>query len=62
MKLLEGISPSAIAHQYGTSAEMIRLHCSHLTAQMFKKELIGNESGELTKLVRKCADLEYGFA
>jgi integrase len=57
MKLLEGISPTVIAHQCGTSAEMIRLHYSHLTAQMFKKELIGNESGELTKLVRKYADL-----
>lgn len=57
MKLLEGISPTVIAHQCGTSPEMIRLHYSHLTAQMFKKELIGNESGELTKLVRKYADL-----
>lgn len=30
---------------------------SHLTTQMFKKELIGDESAELTKLVRKYADL-----
>lgn len=57
MKLLEGISPTVIAHQCGTSPEMIRLHYSHLTAQMFKKELVGNDTAPLTKLVQTYANL-----
>lgn len=45
------------AKQRGTSAAMIKLHYSHITSLMYTKELIGNESGKLTKLVRRYADL-----
>ncbi len=57
LKLLEGLKPDVIARQCGTSPEMIHLHYSHLTSLMHTKELIGNESGALTQLVRKYADL-----
>lgn len=58
MKLLEGVPAAVIAKQCGTSTAMIELHYSHITSLMYTKELIGNELGELTKLVRKYADLE----
>lgn len=57
LKLLEGVPPAVVAKQCGTSTAMIELHYSHLTSQMYAKELIGNEAGELTKLVRKYSDL-----
>ena len=57
MQLLERVSPDVIAHQCGTSADMIRLHYNHLTAQVFKKELIGNPDSPLTKLARQYANL-----
>ena len=57
LKLLEGLSPGVIASQCGTSPAMIELHYSHLTSLMYTKELIGNESAELTQLVRQYADL-----
>ena len=57
LKLLEGVSPAVIARQCGTSTAMIETHYSHLTALMHTEQLIGNESGELTKLVRRYADL-----
>ena len=57
LKLLEGVPANVVAHQCGTSPDMIQLHYSHLTSLMYAKELIGNESGELTKLVKKYADL-----
>jgi integrase len=57
MQLMEKVSPEVIAHQCGTSAEMIRLHYNHLTSQVFKKELIGNPDSPLTKLVRQYANL-----
>lgn len=59
MQLLEKVSPEVIAHQCGTSAEMIRLHYNHLTSQVFKKELIGNPDSPLTKLVRQYANLGH---
>ena len=57
MKLLEGVPAAVIAKQCGTSTAMIELHYSHVTPLMYTKELIGNEAGELTKLVRLYADL-----
>ena len=57
MKLLEGVPAAVIAKQCGTSTAMIELHYSHITPMMFTKELIGNEAGDLTKLVRQYADL-----
>ena len=57
MKLLEGVPAAVIAKQCGTSTAMIELHYSHVTPLMYTKELIGNEAGELTKLVRQYADL-----
>jgi integrase len=57
MKLLEGLSAAVIAKQCGTSTTMIELHYSHITPLMYTKELIGNELGELTKLVRLYSDL-----
>lgn len=57
MKLLEGVPAAVIAKQCGTSTAMIELHYSHITSLMYTKELVGNESGELTKLVRRYADL-----
>lgn len=57
MKLIEGVSPAVIASQCGTSTAMIETFYSHITSLMYKKELVGNEAGELTKLVRKYADL-----
>lgn len=57
MKLLEGVPAAVIAKQCGTSAAMIELHYSHLTSLMYTKELVGNDAGELTKLVRRYADL-----
>src|ERR1035437_1514705 len=57
MKLLEGVPAAVIAKQCGTSTAMIELHYSHITPLMYTKELIGNEAGDLTKLVRLYADL-----
>lgn len=57
MKLLEGVPAAVIAKQCGTSTAMIELHYSHITPLMYTKELIGNELGELTKLVRLYSDL-----
>ncbi|HEY8099912.1 MAG TPA: tyrosine-type recombinase/integrase [Burkholderiaceae bacterium] len=57
MKLLEGVPAAVIAKQCGTSTAMIELHYSHLTSLMYTKELVGNESGALTQLVRKYVDL-----
>ncbi len=57
LKMLEGVPPAVIAKQCGTSTAMIDLHYSHLMPQMYTKELIGNEAGELTKLMRLYADL-----
>jgi len=57
MKLLEGVPAAVIAKQCGTSTAMIELHYSHINSLMYTKELVGNESGELTKLVRKYSDL-----
>ena len=57
LKLLEGVPAAVIAKQCGTSAPMIELHYSHITPLMYTKELIGNEAGQLTKLMRLYADL-----
>ena len=57
MKLFEGLPAAVIAKQCGTSPAMIELHYSHLTSLMYTKELIGNEAGALTKLLRKYSDL-----
>jgi integrase len=57
MKLLEGVPSKVIASQCGTSPAMIDMHYSHLTSLMYTKELVGNQSGALTKLVRRYADL-----
>jgi integrase len=57
MKLLEGVPAAVIAKQCGTSTAMIEQHYSHITSLMYTKELVGNEAGELTKLVRRYADL-----
>lgn len=57
MKLLEGVPAAVIAKQCGTSTAMIELHYSHITSLMYTKELIGNESGQLTKLMRLYSDL-----
>lgn len=57
MKLLEGVRPEVIAKHCGTSAAMIETFYSHLTSIMFKKELIGNESSELNKLVDSYEDM-----
>lgn len=57
LRLLEGIRPSVIAKQCGTSTEMIQQHYDHLTALMHVKELVGSEGAELTKLINQYADL-----
>jgi integrase len=57
MQLLDGVTPAVIASQCGTSPAMIETFYSHITSLMYKKELIGNAAGELTKLVRRYADL-----
>jgi integrase len=58
LRLLEGVSPSIIAKQCGTSAEMIQRHYDHLTTLMHVKELVGSEGAELTKLIRAYSALE----
>jgi len=57
MKLLEGVPAAVIAKQCGTSSAMIEQHYSHITSLMYTKELVGNEAAELTKLIRRYADL-----
>jgi len=57
MKLFEGVKPEVIASQCGTSTAMIETFYNHLTSLMYKKELIGNESAELNKLVGQYSDL-----
>jgi integrase len=56
--LLDKVSMSVIAKQCGTSTAMIEMHYSHITPLMYAKELAGSENAELTKLIRKYADLE----
>ena len=55
--LLDRVPASVIAKQCGTSTAMIEAHYSHITPLMYAKELVGNASSELTKLVRQYADL-----
>ncbi len=55
--LLDQVPPTVIAKQCGTSTAMIELHYSHITPLMYAKELAGSENAELTKLIRKYADL-----
>ena len=57
LQLLDKLPPSVIALQCGTSAAMIELHYSHLTPQMHAAELVGAEGAEMTKLIRKYADI-----
>jgi integrase len=57
MKLLEGVLAAVIANQCGASTALIEQHYSHITSVVYTKELVGNESGVLTKLVRIHADL-----
>jgi integrase len=52
LQLLEGIAPSVLARQCGTSTEMIQRHYDHLTTLMHVKELMGREGAELTKLIQ----------
>lgn len=37
---------------------MIEAHYSHITPLMYAKELAGKEGAELTKLIKKYADLD----
>ena len=57
LRLLEGVSPSLIAKQCGTSVEMIQRHYDHLTALMHVDELVGSEGAELTKLLGEYVSL-----
>jgi integrase len=55
--LLDRVPPGVIAKQCGTSTAMIEAHYSHVTPLMYAKELAGAEGAELTKLIKKYADL-----
>jgi integrase len=58
LRLLEGVSPTILGKQCGTSPEMIQRHYDHLTTQMHVKELVGSEGAELTKLIKAYASLD----
>lgn len=55
--LLDRMPVAIIAKQCGTSTAMIETHYSHITPLMYAKELAGSEGTELTKLIKKYADL-----
>jgi integrase len=57
LKLLDGMKPSVIAKQCGTSTAMIEQHYSHITPLMYAKDLAGNEGDSMTTLIRKYADI-----
>lgn len=60
--LLDRVPVAVIAKQCGTSTAMIEQHYSHITPLMYAKELAGAEGAELTKLIKKYADLDSGAA